>query len=165
MDSSLLVPVIAAVIAIVTGGYLLYQRYSATQRSYRGLMAAEQYSQSMAELRQRIQKDESGEELDRLRRSVVKEKKKGKGTRGDCLKCCDEFKDVEVDQKELREFSCNNFKLECADNLQTGQPSEMLYWGLIAMWRCDQWPKQAEKKFKECQKACGRSFQRPMRRR
>lgn len=77
MDSSLLVPVIAAVIAIVTGGYLLYQRYSATQRSYRGLMAAEQYSQSMAELRQRIQKDESGEELDRLRKSVVKEKKKG----------------------------------------------------------------------------------------
>jgi|LakMenEpi03Aug12_release.lakeMendotaPanAssembly.Ray.scaffolds.fasta_scaffold52730_3 hypothetical protein len=95
----------------------------------------------------------------------VKEKKKGKGTRGDCLQCCDEFKDVEVDQKELREFSCNNFKLECADNLQTGQPSEMLYWGLIAMWRCDQWPKQAEKKFKECQKACGRSFPRPMRRR
>lgn len=77
MDSSILVPVIAAVVAIVVGGILVYQRQSASSRSVRGLMAAERYSQSMAELRERIQGDESGEELDRVRQSLSKEKKKG----------------------------------------------------------------------------------------
>ena len=77
MDSSILVPVVAAVVAIVVGGILVYQRQSASSRSVRGLMAAERYSQSMAELRERIQGDESGEELDRVRQSLSKEKKKG----------------------------------------------------------------------------------------
>lgn len=78
MDSSVVLPVIAALVAIVTGGYLLFKQYSSTNRSYRGLMAAERYSQSMAELRQRIQGDDSGEELDRLRQSLAKEKKKNR---------------------------------------------------------------------------------------
>lgn len=77
MDSSILVPVVAAVVAIVVVGILVYQRQSASSRSVRGLMAAERYSQSMAELRERIQGDESGEELDRVRQSLSKEKKKG----------------------------------------------------------------------------------------
>ncbi len=77
MDSSVFIPVVAACVALVTGGYLVYQSYSGSRRSYRGLMAVDSYSQSMSELRQRIQGDESGEELERLRQSLAKEKKKG----------------------------------------------------------------------------------------
>ncbi len=88
----------------------------------------------------------------------AREKLKKKASQAECLKCCQEFKEIEVDQAELREFSCRNFKRECVDNLQTGLPSEMLYWGLIAAWRCDQWPKAALVKFNQCERACQKAF-------
>ncbi len=78
MDSSVIVPVVAGVIAVAAALYLVIGRASASRRGFKGLMAAEQYSASMAQLRRRIQDDESGEELDRLRQSLAKEKKKSK---------------------------------------------------------------------------------------
>lgn len=71
-----LVPILAGIVATIVGAYMLIIRIAASRRGYRGLMAAERYSASVAELRQRIEEDESGEELDKLRQALAKERKK-----------------------------------------------------------------------------------------
>jgi len=55
---------------------LFRSRRGGSKGQLRSLMSADDLSASMAELRERIAGDESGEELDKLRQSVVKEKKK-----------------------------------------------------------------------------------------
>ena len=66
----------AGIVAAFLIVYLLFSRVSSSAQRLRHLMGAEQYSASMAELRERIQSDESGEELDLFKSALQKERKK-----------------------------------------------------------------------------------------
>ena len=77
MSPDYLIPILAGAMAIVLLVLLFRPSRGSRRGQLRSLMNAEELSASMAELRERIAGDESGEELEKLRQSVVKEKKKG----------------------------------------------------------------------------------------
>ncbi len=74
MNADTLIPIVAGSTAIVLIVFLLLNRKSSRTSQFRGLMA-EQYTSSMAELRERISSDETGEQLERFQTAIKKDKK------------------------------------------------------------------------------------------
>lgn len=79
----------------------------------------------------------------------------------ECKKCC---KDRHKLLQDIEKPTCDAFMDGCAqsllDDLQsppgnpTGIIADNLYLGLMALWRCDQWPKQTQAFLEKCEQAC-----------
>jgi hypothetical protein len=79
----------------------------------------------------------------------------------ECKKCC---KDRHKFLQDIEKPTCDAFMDGCAQSLlddlksppgnPTGIIADNLYIGLMALWRCDQWPKQTQAFLEKCQQSC-----------
>lgn len=85
----------------------------------------------------------------------------------ECKKCC---KDRHKLLKDMEKPVCDAFMDGCAQSLRddlqsppgnpTGIIADNLYIGLMALWRCDQWPKQTQAFLEKCEQACDATLER-----
>ena len=79
----------------------------------------------------------------------------------ECKKCCKDrhklFQDMEKPMCDAFINECGQAFLEEPETYlprPPGDPTVNLYLGLMALWRCDQWPKQTQAFLEKCQQAC-----------
>jgi hypothetical protein len=69
----------------------------------------------------------------------------------ECKKCC---KDRHKLFQDMEKPMCEAFINGCAQSFLEEPETYNLYLGFMALWRCDQWPKQTQAFLEKCEKAC-----------